>query len=1191
MAACYDSAEANLVQRQECAPKTREQVLVDLKAWKNSKDGEKVCWINGMAGTGKTTIATTFCSTLGKSHELGASFFCTRSLPECRNIKLILPTIAYQLARFSIPFRGALLQVMEQDPDVHTKLPRVQLQRMILEPLRSIASSLPANIVVVIDALDECEDGKEVGQVLHILLERASDLPVKFLVTSRPEYHIRQKIRESKLKSQVVLHELDEKMVEADIEAYLRAELGEPSISVTEPQITELAKRAGALFIYAATVVRYIKGGNSIDRLNAVLKTTTVGQETSIKTKEIDQLYEAVLISALHEGLEQLEKDQIQLVLHTVICAQEPLTISALAGLLDITSDKVEAALKPLWSVVRVSELSPADRVSTMHASFPDYILSPNRSKKFACDAQAHNAMLAYSCFRRIRRNPDQFNICNLPSSYVFDRDVPEINERVKQKIPSDLLYACEYWAVHLSLSGSSDEGSYQLHEFLSKRLLLWTEVLNLTNRIGPIYIKGLHSAERQLSLLSLVPAGSRIRCVMQSSNGAFFAAGAFDGRILVWDTVTCQMNIDPIYAHTDKVNAIAISPDDTQICSCSDDETICIWDIRTGAQIAGPLTGHTNWVSSVDYSHDGRWLASGSYDGTVCVWSTATWQMQRGPLGNNNERVMAVVFSPDSAMVAAGFESRICLWDPLSGEMIRQSLTGHTDVVRSLTFLHNGLYLVSGSHDRTICVWDVNTGQLAHGPFPEHSSWITAVAASPRGHLLVSAALDNTMRMWDTVTWQMYALFRSTGLVSSVTFLPDGQRLISSSADSNIRIWEVPDMPAEYNIRKQSEGHDDWVTSVVFSLCGAYIVSGSFDMSVRIWDTRKQLPTCTTHIGHKRRVLAAGISDDSNHIFSVSIDRMIYVWERQSGHLEYTAGPINIDGDEDPGYQEYWPAAFVFDSKRVICGSISGRIYMWQDGKLTHELTGHTTAVYSIALSADNQRFVSGDESGKLIVWDARTGQQLHDQFSAHSDWVSDIAFSPDGSYIASGSDDTTVCLWKPHGETPSSTILRGHSDHVRCVAYSPRGDRVISGSNDKTIRMWDVASGTSIAVLTGHIDSVLSVSFSADGSQFASGSADGAIRVWNTLVYKSGPEVGFVKRLEEVRDDGHDWTMDDDGWVYDHEQWLLLWVPPDLRAGLRMPENAMVMSSHGYVELDFTNARIGDIWTSFYQPFPSDC
>ncbi|CAE6431497.1 unnamed protein product [Rhizoctonia solani] len=104
MSASYNSAEAALVRRRECTPKTREQVLQDLETWKNNRNGEKICWMNGMAGTGKTTISTTVCSILEKRHELGASFLCSRLLPECRNVKLILPTLAYQLARFSIPF-------------------------------------------------------------------------------------------------------------------------------------------------------------------------------------------------------------------------------------------------------------------------------------------------------------------------------------------------------------------------------------------------------------------------------------------------------------------------------------------------------------------------------------------------------------------------------------------------------------------------------------------------------------------------------------------------------------------------------------------------------------------------------------------------------------------------------------------------------------------------------------------------------------------------------------------------------------------------------------------------------------------------------------------------------------------------------------------------------------------------------
>jgi hypothetical protein len=65
-----------------------------------------------------------------------------------------------------------------------------------------------------------------------------------------------------------------------------------------------------------------------------------------------------------------------------------------------------------------------------------------------------------------------------------------------------------------------------------------------------------------------------------------------------------------------------------------------------------------------------------------------------------------------------------------------------------------------------------------------------------------------------------------------------------------------------------------------------------------------------------------------------------------------------------------------------------------------------------------------------------------------------------------------------------------------------------------------------------------------------------------------------------------GCDWTIDSDGWVHDQDSRLVLWVPPDLRSGLVMPQNTMVMSSQGSIELDFMDARIGDMWQSCYRP-----
>ncbi|KDN34403.1 hypothetical protein RSAG8_12502, partial [Rhizoctonia solani AG-8 WAC10335] len=891
LSAYYDSAEANVVQRRECVANTREQVLRDLCAWKDNKDGEKVCWINGMAGTGKTTITNTLCSTLDKSHELGASFFCTRLIPACRDVKLILPTIAHQLARFSSPFRNALLQVLEQDPEVHSKVPahqlarysspfrsallgvlkrdpevhskvpRVQFRRMILEPLQQVVGSLPTRTVVIIDALDECDDGNGVEQILEMLLENASSLPIKFLVSSRPEHHIRERIHRSALKTQLILHELDQKMVKADIATYLRAELASLTIALTNDQIDALVERAGALFIYAATVVRYIRGGDTLERLEAVMKVPGPGRESSNKTKEIDRLYEAVLVSALdNEDLEDSEKARMKLVLRTV-ANKRPESTMLLA--------KDAQRFVILFATSPVSQSTPHLYVS-MLASWPD------------CEPVAHH-------------------------------------------------YAQQ--AIDL------------------------------------IQITGLETTERQLGLLSLIPVGGEVLCVAYSPNGRFFAAGTRGGRILIWDAVSCRMTIDPIKGHTGPIRAIAISPDGTRICSGSDDKTLCIWDPQNGQLIAGPLKGHTRWIRSVDYSPNGLWLASGSNDGTVCIWSTADWKQKGNPFTEHGGQAFSVAFSPDGSTIAIACELLIYLWDPFKSRHLGEPLKGHTKLIWSLAFLPDGKHLISGSHDSTICVWDITSGQIAFGPFREHTSTVAKVAVSPNGHLLASAAEDDTMRVWNTQTWQTCALFQNTGMVRSVVFSPDGSHLLSGSADGNIRIWEVPDAFKGQLVDNQQEGHSDWVRSVAFLPSGTTIISGSSDMTVCIWDLQSRQLVRSPLKGHNDRVLLVGASSDGNHIFSVSADRMVYVWGTQSGQLEYTIGPIETDGQNDALYQEFWPVDFLFDDRRVVCGSQSGRIYMWDDSKLSFSFTGHNHAVYAIAFSPDGQSFISGSRAGLQTI------------------------------------------------------------------------------------------------------------------------------------------------------------------------------------------------------------------------------
>ncbi|CAE6475389.1 unnamed protein product [Rhizoctonia solani] len=347
LSACHNSAEAGLMRR-GCTPGTRTDVLANILGWARADGGGGVYWLNGMAGTGKTTIAYSVCNELDTLHKLGASFFCSRLREKCRDVNLIIPSIAYQLAQFSLPFQAVLSAALKEDPEVHHKVLHIQFDEMIVKPLLEVEQTLPENLVIVIDALDECENKESIRHMLDLLLSKAATLPIRFIVSSRPEPEIRDKMDE-RAKSGLVLHELDKGKVQADIETYLRVELA--PLRLEEAQISELVAKAGVLFIYAATTVWYIGYDNfqsdPLDRLYDVLDMSRAPGTS--KNEKIDQLYWTILEAALGKReLRASERENMQQVLHAVICAREPLTVRGLSELLGINKvERVRVALRP----------------------------------------------------------------------------------------------------------------------------------------------------------------------------------------------------------------------------------------------------------------------------------------------------------------------------------------------------------------------------------------------------------------------------------------------------------------------------------------------------------------------------------------------------------------------------------------------------------------------------------------------------------------------------------------------------------------------------------------------------------------------------------------------------------------------------------------------------------------------------
>lgn len=139
--------------------------------------------------------------------------------------------------------------------------------------------------VVVIDALDECEQEQGVRAILQLFARTKGirPMPLRIVVTSRPELHIRLGFKEmtNGTYEDLVPHEVPKNTIEHDIRIFLEHELGTirnaRMLSSDWPaasQIQALVELAVPLFIYAATVCRYVgtKGSNPKVYLKNVLR-------------------------------------------------------------------------------------------------------------------------------------------------------------------------------------------------------------------------------------------------------------------------------------------------------------------------------------------------------------------------------------------------------------------------------------------------------------------------------------------------------------------------------------------------------------------------------------------------------------------------------------------------------------------------------------------------------------------------------------------------------------------------------------------------------------------------------------------------------------------------------------------------------------------------------------------------------
>jgi WD40 repeat protein len=1076
---------------------TRVQLLADIMSWAESPDAPVVFWLNGLAGTGKSTIARTICEHFSHKGMLGASFFISRQVAERRHAPNTLRTIVYQLARHQPAFSKAIAATLQEWPDLASS---ESLQKLAVELFFKPAGALAAGagLVIVIDAMDECagdDRGRPGGELLPSLLRGLLELSgrIKLLLTSRGDPEIVRMFDVAALGSQhkvMQLHDLDSAVVRSDIRTYLIRSFANivtarPDLSLANWPSSEdldmLGELADVLFVFAATVVRFVDTPRQNPRSRLEIMLARREGKFASPYHFLDQLYLQVLKASVraeqHED-EELLSQRLRTVIGSIVAARHPLSVVVHAIILDTDPDDVRLLVSSLSALLLNTKDEP---VRVFHPSFPDFIVNPRRCDDpcFLISMEEHHFRLARGCLALLNQHL-RYNMAGLTDPDVANADVQDLDGRLWRGIchenndmtpslPQALFYAARYWTTHIVSSSSVDSEDLldDLSLFCNVHLFHWLELLSL--------IRGL-AYSTQLNLLSVIHWSE----VNQRLAGDVKVSRIRD---LLRDAVrVLQAYAEPMRSHALHTfhSAYVTMP------HCPLLDTLTQANMPEGRHtLLSPRAAH--WGSSgpdlqagsgvmgVVFAPNRPLVVGGTVNGFLRVWSMVDFE-EVVQLSGHQKQVRSLAISSDGSRIVSGSSDRTMrVWDGRTFEEL--GLCDHEKEVNSVAFSPDSRLIASGSSDHTVWIWNALSLEKVTR-LVSHRDIVTSVAFFPDGTQIASASFDSTVRMWDARTYEPLPGLHCSGPVFAIAISPDSTRLAlgewTSGTEGILHVFDIVTLAEQAQVNISPGPNLPW--AITFSPGGELIASGTASGAIQVWDV-SSLRNFATIKGHHGQVMSIVFSPDGSQVVSGSEDGTVRI--RPVASSQEQLAPI-------PGHgARVNQVVFSSDGSRLVSGSDDKTVRIW-DGQTCEELAvlhGHEDIILTVAHSPDGARVISGSRDETVCVWDALNFHKIA-VLKGHCGSVTFVTLSPDGAVIASCSHDQTVRLWD------SSTLqelacLKGHRGRVWSVAFSPNGTRLVSVSGDETVRVWDAVTFTQVARLRAHHRNMQSflATFSLDG------------------------------------------------------------------------------------------------------------
>ncbi|CAG8902079.1 unnamed protein product [Penicillium salamii] len=1117
----------------DCLPGTRKTLLAQIRSWANGDERYRVFWLEGMAGTGKSTIALTVAREQYEHHHLGASFFFSRGGGGRSSARSFPATIADQLREFSPELKKCINDAAALNPRIRNLTLNEQWKKLVVEPLSHTRNrSFPSPLLLVIDALDECDDGASYGErEFSALVQCLKDVTtiegveVRAFVTSRPDGAIKlefQRILNQEFQG-FILHNVEQWVVDEDLTMFYKEKLNDAAVELNRADL-KCSDEAIKHLIYQGW------GVTAHDILSELL---AAGNNSVKAETELDRLYTTILEGSFAKIEDHDVRVAAQNLFHrvvgSVVILFDVMTAPDLAMLLGEPEGQVRTVLTCQESVIDVTKHNGPIRL--VHPSFRDFLLDSTRclQSDFLVDAKREHGRL-FRCCVQLMKDHLRRNMCMSSQPAINPRDHISKSD-MRKNIPIAVQYASCYWIHHLVRSAINPTEDSDVLEFFQYRFLYWLEALALIGRLyeGALMMDVL---EEMVSVPNTTPRSSQSRLTKKLINKFKMPKKPqkdtpiplhpvlMDAKRFLRTHVS-TIEDAPLQLYS---SAMLFSPTSSIIRQRYHHE-IQEWTLPNPG-FSEAWAQHIQQVDCRDlpedvvFSQDGRLLAVTLSSGVVTIWEAATL-IHTSTLSPDGKPIVSVAFSPDGRLVAiAERAGSISLWDLTTSR--RLSIWKEPEVAIEVAFLPNGNLVAS--YRPALYIWDVDTGVKVHTlrySDPEHLG--IARKLSIDRTIIEFCVKPRRIELRDIMTGEIR---RSLECIEHPFYK---RKTIPVSPDGNLVAFECYRSPEDCALLNITTGEKRFWSSrfdfdpdlddcLHFEFSpDSKLIAVAGRQGIKIFDiaTSEMLQFLQTRGGV---TLSISFSPSGKILASVCKFWSITLWD-------VTTFKESRKSQNPTSYQRPIPRIASVSVNGTAVKSDDGEIFFW-DPKAqrcrTMKDQKNRSNENDLALSPGGELVASSQSQGKICIWDTATGARRHVLKERKGNYWSNKSpqFSPNGKLLAAATLSKTVTIWDTitgklvHDIVFGEQDSRDGRDEASPIVFSHDNKFIASACGRAIICMWEIRKDIADLKMKFHCTSrvrnfsntneIRALAFSPDGKHLASTSMCDGLCLWDTVTGK---------------------------------------------------------------------------------------